>query len=108
MVIRSENGRQEKQVYKLGSGSLMAVFIANGRDPSLRWQSVSVDILLPQGMTDLEVVEPADQWLRFFVELAEVWIFHFVDALHLADHELGITDNLERLDPVLDRVTKHS
>ena len=70
-------------------------------------QSVSVDIVLAHGMPDLEVFELAQQRLRFLIEFPQIRIFHLVDTLHLPHHELRITHNFDRLDPVLDRVAKH-
>src|SRR5450759_5123499 len=50
--------------------------------------------------------EPADQLLRLVVQLAEFGMPHLVDAFHLADHQSGIANYLERFDLVFGGVAE--
>jgi hypothetical protein len=69
-------------------------------------QAVCNLVVFAESMTDLEVFEPPQQLLRFIVQLAEFGMPHLVDAFHLADHQFGIADHLERFDLVFGGVTE--
>src|SRR5882762_3284284 len=57
-------------------------------------------------MPDFEVLEAADQLLRLLVQLAKFGMTHLVDAFHLADHQFGIANYLERFDLVFGGVAE--
>jgi len=69
-------------------------------------QAICGLVVFPQGVTDLEVLEPPDQLLRLVVQLAQFGMPHLVDAFHLPDHQFGIADHLERFDLVFGGVAE--
>src|SRR2546423_8274387 len=71
-------------------------------------QAIRIHIVLAEGVTNLKVFQLASQLLGFFVQFAQFGMLYFVDALHLANHEFGIADDLERLDALRNRITQHS
>src|ERR1700719_3318882 len=73
---------------------------------SLVRQPISNLIVLAQRVADFEVLEPPDQLLRLLIQLAKFGMTHLVDTFHLADHQFGIADHLERSDLIFGGVAE--
>ena len=69
-------------------------------------QPVGNLIMLAQRVADFEVLELLGQLLRLLVELAQFGILDLIDAVHLADHQLGIADDVKGSDVVLKGVAQ--
>src|ERR1019366_10708978 len=69
-------------------------------------EAVGVLVVFTERVADFHVFDLGGQALGLVVKLPQLGMTHLIDALHLANHQFGIADDLERVDLVRDGGTK--
>jgi hypothetical protein len=69
-------------------------------------EPVGGPIVLAESVTDFHVLDLAGEMLGFLVKRAQIGMADLINAFHLANHEFGIADDFEGLDPVLDGISE--